>query len=65
MDNTKDLLILALEAGADAIDKSKNLKTLFYSPSFVQHPDQMISYLLAAVVLRDEAAKLRNQTTTD
>ena len=54
-----DLLILALEAGADAIDQNSKLKTLFYSPSFVKQPDQMISYMLAAVMLRDEADKLR------
>ena len=53
------LFILALEAGADAIDQNNKLKTLFYSPSFITRPDEMISYALAAVMLRDEAQKLR------
>lgn len=53
------LFILALEAGAAAIDQNSKLKTLFYSPSFVKQPDQMISYALASVMLRDEADKLR------
>lgn len=38
---------------------NSTLKPLFYSPSFVKHPDQMISYALASVMLRDEADKLR------
>lgn len=53
------MFILALEAGAAAIDQNHKLKTLFYSPSFITHPDEMISYALAAVMLRDEAEKLR------
>lgn len=53
------LFILALEAGAAAIDQNHNLKTLFYSPSFITRPEEMISYALAAVMLRDEADKLR------
>lgn len=59
------MFILALEAGAAAIDQNHKLKTIFYSPSFITRPDEMISYALASVMLRDEAQKLREIYNTE